>query len=291
MLRKIVASCVMALAISSAQSQAILTMPAAAGGQSHRVAIALQSKLTEWIGQPVIFDFRPGGGGVVGARHVMQSTAPIHLFLMLAQTHPGFEIDQINDIVPVVELGQQSLLMYASTNLGIRNWKELSDGPSRKLSYGLVNSSGYDVYLNGLFSTVKQHEFVMVPYKAGAAQVADIVGGHINLAISPIGQAVPFALDSKLMPLFVTSRTRSPLLPNIPTQKELGLRFVNDNYVPTMFLFSSKSSSVEINDRIRKGYADWANTVEGQKTMVGLDTEPPLSNSNPQQSLKRLLGR
>ena len=272
-------------------SQAILTMPASAGGQSHKVAIALQSRLAEWIGQPVTFDFRPGGGGVVGARHVMQSSAPVHLFLMLAQTQPNFEIDQLNDIVPVIELGTQTYLIYAKAGIGATGWKELASSSSKKFSYGIVNASGLDPFMSGLLQTMKQHEFVMVPYKSGAPMVADVVGGHIDLAMTAPSTMYQFANENKIVPLFVTSRNRLDLYPSVPTQRELGLRFTNDNHTPVMFLFASRTSSAEVNERIRKGWAQWVTTAEGKKIMAGLDTEPPTSGIKPEDSLKKLLGR
>lgn len=292
--RKLIAFGVVLLALGASQqaySQAILTMPASAGGQSHKTAIALQARLAEWVGQPVIFDFRPGGGVLVGARHVMQSTAPVHLFLMLAQTQPGFEIDQLNDLVPVIELGRQTYVIYSRTGLDINSWKDLAKQKGKKFSYGMVNASGLDPYFSGLLQTMPQHQFVMVPYKSGAPMVADVVGGHVDLAMTTPSTVQQFAAENKIVPLFVTSQSRTALFPGVPTQRELGLRFANDNHTPTMYLFASKSSSPEINDRIRKAWAQWSTTEEGKKIMATLDTEPPTPGTKAEDSLRKLLGR
>ena len=275
-------------------AQVPLTIPAGAGGQNHRVAIGLQKYLADWIGQPVVFDFRPGGFGGVAARHMKQSTLPAHFLLQLGQTRADYEIDQLTELVPVIEVGTIRHIIYVRSTLGIKTYNDLANSaPGKKISYGVVHGGGLEFFQRGFWKTTPNIDPVEVLYKTGANKIADILGGHLDVGLSGESLMQQYAAEGRIIPLIVTSNTRSKIYPTVPTMAELKLKFPNDSHKPIYFLWATKSTDPAMIDRIKKAFAQWMVTDEAKQVFEGFDSEPPTPAQavRPEIALTRLLGR
>ncbi|MFB9269467.1 Bug family tripartite tricarboxylate transporter substrate binding protein [Bradyrhizobium erythrophlei] len=211
-----------------------IVVPAAAGGPTHITAQLLADKMQASLGQPVIVEPKPGAGNNLGADYVAKS-APDGYTLLFATTgthainqtlFKKLPFDPIKDFEPVSLVVQYPLLLVVSPDLPVQSVKELIDyarknpGKLNRASGGL----GTSMHLSGeLFVRQANIDAPHVPYKGSAPALNDLMGGHVQLMFDSMITAMPLVEGGKLRALAVTGKTRSPLLPDVPTVAEAGL--------------------------------------------------------------------
>lgn len=210
-----------------------IIVPFSPGGVADSAARTVADRLGARIGQQLIVENRPGGGGNIGNEFVAKA-APNGYTLLLGfdstlvinphvYKHTGF--DPIRDFEPVTRLGNSTLILVAHPSLPVKNVQELIKLARQKsgLYYG-TGGAGSTAHLAGEFLNERagiklQH----VPYKGGAQSIVDVVGGHIPLLITAVATSVNYVKDGRLKGLGVLSGKRSPALPDVPTFAESGL--------------------------------------------------------------------
>lgn len=211
-----------------------IVVPAAAGGPTHITAQLLAEKMQASLGQPVIVEPKPGAGNNLGADFVAKS-APDGYTLLFATTgthainqtlFKKLPFDPIKDFEPVALVVQYPLLLVVTPEPPVRSVKELIDyakknpGKLNRASGGL----GTSMHLSGeLFVRQANIDAPHVPYKGSAPALNDLLGGHVQLMFDSMITAMPLAEGGKLRALAVTGKTRSALLPDVPTVAEGGL--------------------------------------------------------------------
>ncbi|MCW5656482.1 MAG: tripartite tricarboxylate transporter substrate binding protein [Burkholderiaceae bacterium] len=260
--------CAAALALATASHAAWPEKPVrivvtfAAGGASDIVARAISEPLAKALGQPVIVDNKPGAGGTIGGAEVVRS-APDGYTLMLSNstplsigpwTVPKLPYDPIKQFTHVAMLGVAPVLM-ANPKSGPATVKDLPKAaavPGYTFGSGGPGSIGHIV--GEMAKSAMKLQMTHVPYRGGAPMTTDLIAGQIPLGIDVITAFVPMVKSGQIKGLAVTTRERSPLLPEVPSVVELGLpQLVAENY----FGVSGPAGlPKEVTDKLAKALAD-----------------------------------
>jgi len=259
------------------------------GGGIHKHAIQVQELLTEWLNEPVVLEFKPGGNAAVAAQYVTTKVTNKPVF-MIGLLQYETTVDQSQDIVPVVELGVLNPVIFGGNHLGVKNWKELL-ASKKSVSYG-VPIGGPTLYLNGLSRQMKDRlEMTEVNYKTSAQMQTDIIGGHLDIASSTPAAIAPLAQAGKIVPLMVFGPGRSNVLPDVPSAQELGISFPEDRYKVRTFLWASTSTDPKIIALVREKYMKWVATPQAVQSLAGLDYIVPTTPfmTQPAEQIKKLM--
>src|SRR5215510_4073053 len=212
--------------------QITLIIPFTPGGSNDLVGRAIGKKLSEVWGQPVVVENRGGGGAVIGAAAVAKAPPDGYTLLLVSPTftiNPAVRktmpFDTVKDFTPVAFIGRAPLLMTTSTKLPAQSAKELfalarsKPGQITYASAGIGSINQISTELIAFSAGVKLSH---VPYKGGAPALNDLVGGHVDMFVSSIPQALQLVRSGQIKTLAVTSSRRIALLPDVPTLEESG---------------------------------------------------------------------
>jgi tripartite-type tricarboxylate transporter receptor subunit TctC len=240
-----------------------LVVTFAAGGASDIVARTIADPLAKAIGQPVVVDNKPGAGGTLGGLDVVRA-APDGYTLMLSNstptsigpyTVPKLPYDPTKQLTHVAMLGVAPVLIMANPKSGPATLKDLPKAaatPGYTFGSGGPGSIGHIV--GEMSKAAMKIEMTHVPYRGGAPMTTDLISGQIPVGIDVITAFVPMVKSGQIRGLAVTTRTRSPLLPDVPSVVELGWpQLVAENY----FGVSAPAAlPKDINDKLAKALAD-----------------------------------
>ncbi|MGZ9067237.1 MAG: Bug family tripartite tricarboxylate transporter substrate binding protein [Burkholderiales bacterium] len=206
--------------------------PFSPGGATDVLARIVAQKLTERLGQPFLVENRAGGGGHIGAEAVAK--APPNGYLLLVAGVPqaiGMTLyrklayDLAKDLAPVTQIATFPSLIVVHPSVPAKNMKELlalARARPGELNFGANPGSPNHLAIE-LINSMAKVKMVHVGYKGAAPAVTDVVAGQIQLVSAGFPSVLGYVQAGRLRPLAVTSATRSPLLPNIPTVSESGL--------------------------------------------------------------------
>lgn len=210
-----------------------LVLPYSPGGGTDLLARSLQDRLSQTLGQSVIIDYKPGGGGMIAINHVMVSNddhkllfTTTDLVITSGIVHSSFF--KFDNLLVVSTLTQSPLILAATPNSKYTDFKSvLSRLPTDSVSFGSpgVGSTSHLV-LEKMLEPIVEHP-IIVHYRGGNPMAIDTVGGHNNLSISSYGGThQPFIDSGQLQAVVSFSEKRLPKLPNVPTAKEFGINIV-----------------------------------------------------------------
>ena len=212
-----------------------IVVPFAAGGTSDALARLLGQRLQEALKQTVIVENKAGAGGVVGADLVAKSPPDGYTLLLgTISTHainpalqPKIPYDAAKDFVPVFFIGNISNVLLVGAAQPYKSVKELIAAAKAKpgtISYGSAGA-GTSQHLSGeKFKLDAGVDIIHVPYRGSGPSMQDLIAGQIPMSFDTALTALPFITSGKIRALAVTSATRSPALPNVPTVAESGYK-------------------------------------------------------------------
>ena len=207
--------------------------PYAAGGgadtRSRQVAKLMQGTL----GQTIIVDNKAGGGGNIGTDVIAKATPDGYTigmgnFAPLAVNHALFKklsFDPFNDLVPILLIERGPLVLMVKNESPYKSVKDVvaaAKAKPGKLSYASGGIGGTHHLSGALFEHTASIDMIHVPYKSGGAGATDLMGGQVDMMFEQMYAAMPSIKGGRLRALAVTSKTRSPLLPDVPTMGEAG---------------------------------------------------------------------
>jgi tripartite-type tricarboxylate transporter receptor subunit TctC len=212
----------------------------ASGGASDIVARVISEPMSKALGQTVIVDNKPGAGGTIGGAEVARAPADGYT-LMLSNSTPTsigpFTVpkppyDPVKQFTHIAMLGVAPVLLMANPKSGPATLKDLpkaAAAPGYTFGSGGPGSIGHIV--GEMTKAAMKVEMVHIPYKGGAPMTTDLIAGQIPVGIDVITAFVPMVKAGQIRALAVTTRQRSPLLPDVPSVVELGLpQLVAENY-------------------------------------------------------------
>ena len=174
-----------------------------------------------------------GAGGSIGADLVAKSAPDGYtLFMGTVGTnaingslYKQLPYDMTKDFTPIALVATAPVVIVVNSSDRIKTLAELiADARSKPdtIAYGTAGNGTPGHLTAALFESTTQTKLKHIPYKGSAPAVTDLIGNQIPLMFDPIQSVLPHITSGKLRPLAVTSKTRSPLLPNVPTVAELG---------------------------------------------------------------------
>jgi tripartite-type tricarboxylate transporter receptor subunit TctC len=210
-----------------------LIVPFPPGGPTDIVARPLALLLGDLLKEQVVIENKGGAGGSIGADLVAKSPPDGYtLFLGTVGTnaingslYKQLPYDMTKDFTPIALLATAPVVIVVNSNDRIKTLAELIADARLKpdtIAYGTAGNGTPGHLTAALFESTVQIKLKHIPYKGSAPAVTDLIGSQIPLMFDPIQSVLPHITSGKLRPLAVTSKTRSPLLPNVPTVAESG---------------------------------------------------------------------
>ncbi|MCC6532508.1 MAG: tripartite tricarboxylate transporter substrate binding protein [Burkholderiales bacterium] len=211
-----------------------LIVPFAPGGSNDIMARITGQKFSASLGQQVIVDNRPGASGIVGTELAAKAPADGYTLLMMSLTlsvnpslYRKLPYDTLKDLAPISLVASAPLMLVVNPALPAKSVKEFIDHAKAhpgKLNFG-SGGRGTTPHLAGeMLKAMAGLQMTHVPYKGGGPALADLVGGQIQLMLENIPSTLPFVKAGKLRALAVSGTARSPLVPELPTLDEAGLK-------------------------------------------------------------------
>ena len=209
-----------------------LVVPFAPGGPVDIMTRPFAEKLTDFIGQPVIVENIGGAGTLIGSAQVARSAPDGYSLLItsaqimiMPSSNPKMPFDLFRDLSPVGTVSQVTIVLVVDPKLGFKNIADLvahAKANPGKLSFGSTGTGG-SLHLGGeMLKLLTSIDMIHVPYSRGAAQMlADLMGGNISMTFVSMAGVLPLAKSGKIQPLAVTTKTRSPSLPDLPTMDSI----------------------------------------------------------------------
>lgn len=209
-------------------------VPYPPGGSTDMLARLLSQRLGERLGQPVVVENKAGAGGNVGTDYAAKQPADGYTIVMgnigpiaiNPALYPDLPYQPQRDLAPVAMLVSVPNLLVVHPALPVRSVQELLDYARKAgspLSYA-TPGAGTSLHLAGeLFAASASLPLTHVPYRGSAPGLNDTMAGHVPMMFDNMPSALPLVKAGKLRALAITSATRSPLLPQVPTMAEAGL--------------------------------------------------------------------
>lgn len=207
--------------------------PFSAGGPADIYARYLGQRLEKPLGQPVIVENRVGGGGVIGADAVAKSAPDGYTLLVMSNTHTVNEsllskkpYKLMRDLEPVAPINYSDLLLVVHPSVPANNLKELI--ALAKAKPGVLNYAssgpGTPYHMAGeLFKAMAGLDIVHVPHKESSGARTSVMGGQVQMMFDAITVMAKLAEAGKVRAIASSGRTRSAVMPNIPTIAEAGV--------------------------------------------------------------------
>ena len=211
-----------------------LVMPYPPGGGTDAVARIIAQKLEKRLGQPVIFEYRPGAGSAIAAAYVARQPADGLTILYATSTtmainvsvHKALSYDPVRDFVPIALFAVTPFVLVVNASLPIHSVAELVTYAKSKpgaLSYASNGPGGAAHLFAELVKTTLGIEMTHVPYKGNAPALNDVVAGHVSLMFVDPSASVQLLREGKLRALGVSTTKRLSTAPDLPPLAEVGL--------------------------------------------------------------------
>lgn len=272
-----------------------IVVPFPPGGTTDIVARAVGVELQRMWQHAVVIENRPGAGGNIGADLVAKSAPDGYTLLMgtvgthainaalFAQSGSKMPFDPVRDFVPITLAAGVPNVMVINPKLPVNTVAEfIAYAKARPGQLNMASSgNGTSIHLSGeLFKTVTGIYMVHFPYRGSAPAVTDLIAGNMNVMFDNLPSALPHIKSGRLKALAVTSRTRSPALPDVPTIEEAaGLKGFDAS--SWFGLFAPAGTPRAIVDKIQSDVARALALPEVRERFVAQGADP--GGNTPEQ--------
>ena len=207
--------------------------PYAAGGNADSRSRQVAKVMGSLLGQPIVVDNKAGAGGNIGTEAIARGkpdgyTIGMGNFAPLAVNPTLFKKLNFNpatDLVPILLIEKGPLILMVRNDSPYKSVKDLvaaAKAAPGKLSYASGGIGGTHHLSGALFEHAAGIDMIHAPYKSGSAGATDLMGGQVHMMFEQMYAAMPSIKGGKMRALAITSKTRSPLAPDIPTMAEQG---------------------------------------------------------------------
>jgi tripartite-type tricarboxylate transporter receptor subunit TctC len=210
-----------------------MLVPFSAGSATDFFARTVGQKLSENWGQQVVVDNRPSAGGVIASELLLSGVPDGYSLMMVsighavnASLYSKLPYDTVKDFAGVTLVADVPNVLVATPALGlksVRDLVELAKSKPGQLNYGSAGV-GSGTHMNGeQFKLATGINVVHVPFKGTPEAITNTISGSVQYFFAPITAAVPLVKGGKVTALAVTTRNRSPVLPDLPGAAEVGI--------------------------------------------------------------------
>lgn len=212
-----------------------IVVPFGPGGPADVAARLLGNILQQSLGQPFVVENRTGAGGVIGTQEAAQSPADGYTLLMMSNTQTANEslvplaqrkYELMRDLVPIAPVNYSDLVIVVHPSVPAKTLQEfiaLAKSQPGKLNYA-SSGQGTPYHMAGeLFKTMAGIDVVHVPYRNSGEARSGVIGGQVQMMIDAVPAMTPNIGDHQVRALATTGKTRSNVLPDVPTVIEAGV--------------------------------------------------------------------
>jgi tripartite-type tricarboxylate transporter receptor subunit TctC len=256
-----------------------LVVPFPPAGATDLLAREVAKHLTDVWGQSVVVDNRPGAGGNIGSELVAKSApdgytlemGTVGTHAINASLYSKMPYDHVKDFVPVILVAGVPNVLEVHPSVPVNSVQELiayAKANPGKLNFA-SSGSGTSIHLSGeLFKVMAGVQMTHVPYKGSAPALQDLLGGQVQLMFDNVPPSLPQIKAGKLRALAVTSSTRAPALPDIPTVAESGLPgFEASSWFGVLAPAGTPPAIVA---KLNAEIAKWLTTPEAKEKLAGI---------------------
>ena len=211
-----------------------LVVGSAPGGSNDTFARAIGKKLSEALGQPVVVDNKPAGGGVLANAIVAKAPPDGYNLVVLSSTfttgaaiRTNLQYDAIKSFKPVAMLGKGPLLVTVPNDSPYKTIADLvaaAKANPGKLNYGTSGTGSINHFATELFADAAGIKITHVPYKGMGPATNDLLAGQIQLLVASAPSILGQVKGGRVRALAVTSATRSPVAPELPSLEQAGYK-------------------------------------------------------------------
>ncbi len=210
-----------------------LLAPFTAGSTVDVMARVVQEQLTSRLGQNVVIDNRPGANGIIATEMVAKSRPDGYTMLISTGSFTGNVIatkklpyDTVRDFAQITQIARSyGLLLVVHPGVQAQSIKELvalAKAQPRKMSYASSGVGNMTHLVGELLNVLAGIEINHVPYKGSAPALTDVMGRQVEMTFISTVSVMPFIKAGRVRALALTGGDRSPVMPNVPTFKEIG---------------------------------------------------------------------
>lgn len=275
-----------------------LIVPFAAGGTTDALGRVVAQILGDRLGQQVVVDNRPGGGGVLGAEVGARAQPDGYTLLMASAETFGMTnaiakrltYDPDRDLVPCTLLARAPNVIAVHPSVKATSMKELTELARQnpgKIRYGSPGIGSNPHLIGALFADRMKVDMTHVPYKGGGNSIIDLVSGQIEALVTGIATVASRHKAGQARGLAVTGTQRTPLMPDVPTMAEAG---IDDFVLGALFgVFLPAGAPAEAVTRVSRELVTVSESPEFRRRLVDIGQEPtePLTGAAHAQAMRR----
>ena len=257
-----------------------------AGGATDTLARQISNDLKEALGQSIVVENRPGANGYLAWTHVA-SSEPDGYTLLLAENALGisqalhkkatFAFDPLTQYDAIAAIATSPSALIVANNVPAKTVAELvafSRTVPQKMNYasagvGSVSHLNFEVFKDGVGM-----EAVHIPYKGGGQAIGDVVAGHVPMTITSVQATKSLVEDGRIKALAVTSRTRSPAMPRVPTMTEAGVKTADVELLFWFGIFGPKGMPEVVKAKLEKAVSTVMSDPRVRERLAKLDITP-----------------
>ena len=206
-------------------------VPFPPGGSNDVAARVVAESARKRLGQTIVVDNKPGANGALGVDAVLRAPKDHHTFLVASDSVsllPLFRTstwDLSKSFTPIAVLSYQPIVVVTSPSSGLKTMKDLQARARSKpnqVPYASSGQGSLQHLVGELFAQNLGIDLLHIPYKGGGQAVTDVIAGQVTVAVLGAAAVLPHIKSGKLIALAVSTRSRSPMLPDTPTLAESG---------------------------------------------------------------------
>jgi tripartite-type tricarboxylate transporter receptor subunit TctC len=262
------------------------------GGATDTLARQITQELGEALGQSVVIENKPGAGGYIAWNYVAASE-PDGYTLLMAENALGISqalykktassFDPVKQYDAIASVATSPLVLAVANNVKANSVAELiaySRTLPQKMNYASAGIGSVSHLTFEVLKAATGMEAVHVPYKGGGPAMNDVIAGHVAINMASIQVAKGLVEAGKIKGLAVTSSERSPVLPNVPTLKEAGVKTLDVDLRFWFGIFAPKGLSDVVKAKLDKAVSTTLSNPQVRERLAKLDIEPAYASGS-----------
>lgn len=210
-----------------------IVVPLSPGGFADVPARILAPRLSAQFGKQFFVENRPGAGGSIGTDHVAKAEPDGHTLLFTATPHvispwlyKGLPYDALKDFAPVARVASGPYVLVVNSRFPVNSVHELiaaAKAQPGKIDYASSGNGSAQHLVTALFASMASIDLSHVPYKGSGPAMQDLISGQVNVSFAGVPNVLGHVRAGRLRALAVTTATRWPELPEVPSVAEAGV--------------------------------------------------------------------
>jgi tripartite-type tricarboxylate transporter receptor subunit TctC len=266
-----------------------LLTPFAPGGGSDILARALSPAVSESLGQTIVVDNRPGGGGTLGAGLAVNAAPDGYTFILVSGSYGAnaalhdLPYDSVTGITPIILVGETGLIVTMNPKSPIKSVKDLiayAKANPEKLYFGSAGVGGLGHLSQELFQLMTGAKIVHVPYKGSGPVMNALLAGEVQSSFSSLVPSIPHIKAGRLYPVGITTPKRNPAVPDVPS---IGETVPGYSVTHWYGIWGPKGLPKEIEARMNR---EFAKVIKSDAVQKWLATEGMVAAGGPPEQFR-----